>query len=317
VIERGFSHEALLYAGDESFLAGTLPFIREAVAADEAVLVAVDRSKIELLRSNLNGEAHRVRFADMHELGRNPALIISAWQDFAAESTAQGRGFRGIGEPIWRGRSEAELAECQHHESLLNLAFEDGPSWRLMCPYDSAALPRDVLACAERNHPVIAEDGGQRASKTYRDPLVAGAPFAGPLPEPSFEPARMTFTSPVDLAAIRQFVAEHAAAEGIDSERADGLILAVDEVVTNVLRYDAPGGQVRAWAEEGHMICEVAGGGSISDPLVGRLRPRPDQPAGRGLWIANHFCDLVQIRTGAAGTVVRCHLGPVPGSATT
>ena len=317
MVERGFSHEALLYAGDESFLAGTMPFIREAVAADEAVLVAVDRSKIELLRSNLNGEADRVLFADMHELGRNPALIISAWQDFADESTAQGRSFRGIGEPIWPGRSAAELVECQHHESLLNLAFEDGPSWRLMCPYDAAALPRDVLAGAERDHPMIDEDGRQRASESYLDPVAAGAPFVGPLPEPSFEPARMTFTSPVDLAATRRFVSEHAAAEGIDSERVDGLILAVNEVVTNVLRYDGPGGRIRAWAEEGRMICEVAGGGWISDPLVGRLRPHPDQPAGRGLWIANHFCDLVQIRTGAAGTVVRCHLGPVGDAATT
>jgi anti-sigma regulatory factor (Ser/Thr protein kinase) len=127
----------------------------------------------------------------------------------------------------------------------------------------------------------------------------------------------MTFASAADLAATRDFVAEHAAAAGIDFKRVEGLILAVDEVVTNVLRYDAPGGQIRAWVEEGRMICEVAGGGSISDPLVGRLRPRPDQPAGRGLWIANHFCDLVQIRTGATGTVVRCHLGPVGDAATT
>jgi anti-sigma regulatory factor (Ser/Thr protein kinase) len=316
VIVRGFSHEALLYAGDDSFLAGTLPFIREAVAADEAVLVAVDRPKIELLRSNLNGEADRVLFVDMHELGRNPALIISAWQDFAAESTAQGRSFRGIGEPIWPERSEAELAECQHHESLLNLAFEDGPSWRLICPYDAAALPRDVLDGAERNHPTIDEDGGQRASESYRDPVAAGAPFVGPLPEPSFEPARMMFTSAADLAATRQFVAERAAVEGVDSERMEGLILAVDEVVTNVLRYGAPGGRLRAWAEEGRMICEVAGGGSIADPLVGRLRPGPDQPAGRGLWIANNFCDLVQIRNGPAGTVVRCHVGPIGVAAT-
>ena len=95
-----------------------------------------------------------------------------------------------------------------------------------------------------------------------------------------------------------------------------GLVDIVDEVVTNVLRYGAPGGQLRAWAEEGRMICEVAGGGSISDPLVGRLRPGPDQPAGRGLWIANHLCDLVQIRTGAVGTVVRCHVGPVGVAAT-
>ena len=28
---------------------------------------------------------------------------------------------------------------------------------------------------------------------------------------------------------------------------------------------------------------------------------------GRGVWLANQLCDLVQIRSGAAGTVVRLH----------
>jgi hypothetical protein len=36
-----FRHEALLYAGEIDFLTGTLPFIREGVAADEPVLVVV------------------------------------------------------------------------------------------------------------------------------------------------------------------------------------------------------------------------------------------------------------------------------------
>jgi len=36
-----FEHDALFYAGEESFLAATLPFIRGAVAADEPIMVAV------------------------------------------------------------------------------------------------------------------------------------------------------------------------------------------------------------------------------------------------------------------------------------
>jgi prepilin-type processing-associated H-X9-DG protein len=35
---------------------------------------------------------------------------------------------RGAGEPIWPERRPAELVECQRHESLLNVAFADGPS---------------------------------------------------------------------------------------------------------------------------------------------------------------------------------------------
>ena len=32
-----------------------------------------------------------------------------------------------------------------------------------------------------------------------------------------------------------------------------------------------------------------------------------DRAGGRGLWIANQLCDLVQVRSGAAGTTVRLH----------
>jgi hypothetical protein len=41
---------------------------------------------------------------------------------------------------------------------------------------------------------------------------------------------------------------------------------------------------------------------------VGRTPPSPDQRAGRGLWLANQLCDLVQIRSTEAGTVVRLHM---------
>jgi hypothetical protein len=41
-----FRHEALLYAGEVDFLTGTLPFIREGVAAGEPVLVVVSAAKI-------------------------------------------------------------------------------------------------------------------------------------------------------------------------------------------------------------------------------------------------------------------------------
>jgi hypothetical protein len=36
--------------------------------------------------------------------------------------------------------------------------------------------------------------------------------------------------------------------------------------------------------------------------------PADGQPYGRGLWIANQLCDLVQIRSSAAGTVVRMQM---------
>ena len=71
----------------------------------------------------------------------------------------------GIGEPVWPGRSDAELVECSRHESLLNLAFDGGRPWRLLCPYDSVQLTPSVLAEACRNHPHLGYERRDRAER--------------------------------------------------------------------------------------------------------------------------------------------------------
>jgi anti-sigma regulatory factor (Ser/Thr protein kinase) len=62
------------------------------------------------------------------------------------------------------------------------------------------------------------------------------------------------------------------------------------------------------WDERGALLAEVEDRGRIEEPLVGRLRPGVTQEGGRGLWLANQLCDLVQIRSGASRTVVRLRL---------
>ena len=309
---RRFRHEALFYSGEDSFLAGTLPFIREGVEAGEPTMVAVDGGRIDLLKSHLNGSGDAVTFADMHEIGRNPALIIPAWRDFVAGNATGGRRVRGIGEPIWAERSHPELVECEHHESLLNLAFADSPELWLLCPYDAETLRPSVLRRAAHNHPLIDDHGNERESQAYLEPEATGAPFDGPLPDPPGEPDELPFDSPDDLEQVRRFVADCAESGAIEHDRADGLVLAVDELVTNSLRHGGGSGVLRAWHEDDDVVCEVSDAGTIADPLVGRIRPPVDMPGGRGLWIANHFCDLLQIRSSSAGTVVRCRVGPVP-----
>jgi MEDS: MEthanogen/methylotroph, DcmR Sensory domain len=63
----------------------------------------------------------------MEEMGRNPGRLISAWQ-CALKARDPDRGMRGLGEPVWAGRSAAELDECERHERLVNLAFGQEPA---------------------------------------------------------------------------------------------------------------------------------------------------------------------------------------------
>jgi anti-sigma regulatory factor (Ser/Thr protein kinase) len=104
---------------------------------------------------------------------------------------------------------------------------------------------------------------------------------------------------------VRQFCLE----AGLDDERVAGVVLAVNEIATNSVRYGGGEGVLHLWSEPGALLAETRDTGSITSPLVGRELPPEDQAGGRGLWIANQICDLVQIRSSpAAGTVVRLHV---------
>lgn len=300
-----FRHEALLYAGEDEFLKASVPFIREAVEAGEPVLVVVGRSKIERLRDELGGDAAAVRFGDMVEIGTNPARILPAWRDFVDRHGAGGRRLRGIGEPIWAGRSPAELVECQRHEALLNLAFSGAPAWQLLCPYDTETLDGAVIEEAFRSHPFVLEHDEWRGS-----PLFAGTgtgDFDAPLPDPEGPVHVLTF-GPGDLSALRAFVAGKAGVHGLGPERAADLVVAANEVATNSLHHAGGRGTLHVWSAGATLICELGDDGYISHPLVGRERPAGHQDGGRGLWLANQLCDLVQIRSSEAGTVVRLHM---------
>jgi anti-sigma regulatory factor (Ser/Thr protein kinase) len=307
--EPGFRHEAFFYADADEFLAGTVPFVQEGLEAGEAILVALPHANRERLGAALGADGGRVLFAEMEDLGRNPARIIPAWHDFLDAHSGDGQKVRGIGEPIWPGRSAAELDECERHESLLNLAFAAGRTWSLMCPYDTTHLDRGVLREAEHNHPFVCRHGEAGDSDSYLAP-EARSSLDGRLAPAPREAVEMSFVVKT-LSDLRRFVDEQARELGLGSSRIDDFVLAANELATNSLRHGGGTGTLRIWRAGDVVVCEVDDGGRIDRPLVGRERPRPDQMGGRGLWLANQVCDLVQVRSGGAGSTVRLRMSLV------
>ncbi len=297
-----FRHELMLYDSRESFVDGAAPFIRDAVAAGEPIMVAIGAEKIELLRSRLGDDAEQVVFADMAELGANPARIIPAWQEFVDAHADLGRPMRGIGEPIWAERSPTELVECQCHEALLNVAFADAPDFHLICPYDTDQLDGEVIAEAGRSHPFVAG----APSGAYRGDHAVPQ-FAEPLPEPPAPVAEHEITHE-SLADVRARTAAEAERAGLTTRRIHDVVLAVHEVATNSLRHGGGRGVLRIWSDADALVCEVRDHGQIAQrPLVGRVRPALGQAGGWGLWLANQLVDLVQLRELPDGSVVRLH----------
>jgi len=132
-------------------------------------------------------------------------------------------------------------------------------------------------------------------------------PVATPLPDPPGPPAELSFGSG-SLTGLRDLVSRHAATAGLDSSRAADLVLAVDELATNSLRHGGGRGTLRIWRDDGTLVCEVRDAGRIENPMAGRERPPPERDGGRGLWMVNQLCDLVQLRSFPDGVTVRVHM---------
>lgn len=304
--EAAFRHDALFYDGAAGFVDGTLPFVRDGLRAGEPVMVVVGPDHIERLSAGLGADAAEVRFHDMSVVGRNPGRIIPLWREFV--DAHAGSSVRGVGEPVWAGRTAEELVECERHEALINLAFGADVAMWLTCPYDLATLPESVLGEARRNHPYLLSGGGRRESDGFRGVEDIATPFDLPLPGRPADAAEMRFGSADDLRAVRAFVRHEAEAAGLTEDRVRDLILAVAEVAANSITHGGGNGTLGIWSDPRTVICEVRDAGRIGDPLAGRHRPALDAGSGFGLWLTHQLCDLVQVRSVPEGTITRLHM---------
>jgi hypothetical protein len=294
-----YRHEAFFYRGQDDFLAGLVPFVRDGLAAGQPVMVAVRGDKLPSFQDALGPDRHGVLFVDMSKLGHNPARIIPGWQKFLDDHCRDEQPVRGIGEPIWTGRRGTEIAEAQLHEALLNVAVDpDTPMW-LRCPYDEDSLTEAELTEAGRSHPILVDPVTLRGSRTYGGMQHVEDLFAAGLPAP--DPCADSIALPAGPTEIAALVGKHAGAIGLDAERTWGLSLAVRETTASAV----PGCTLRIWAEPSALICEIRDPEPVEDPMAGRVRPRGAEPDPRGLWLANQVCDLVQVRSSEEGSTVR------------
>jgi anti-sigma regulatory factor (Ser/Thr protein kinase) len=292
------SHAAFRYRGQPEYAAAIAAFIQAGLAAGEPALVAVPGAKARVIRDRLDDGPGEVAFTDMTELGRNPARIIPEVRAFADKHP--GQRVRFVGETAWPGRSAAEICEAARHEALVNLAFAQTPI-TILCPYDASGLAGSVLAGARRTHQEPAASGA--TGQAWQDNLPAECDR--PLDPPPAEAE--VFPYDTDLASVRRLVAGHARRAGLTADRTIDLVLAVNEIAANTISHTTGSGTLQIWHTPEEIACHMHDQGEITDPLAGRVRHGPDD-RGHGLWLVNQVCDLVELRTGPAGTTVRMHM---------
>jgi anti-sigma regulatory factor (Ser/Thr protein kinase) len=298
----GLRHLALFYRDRAERRAQILSLVRASMARGEPSFVALPGDEARLLAEQLDGEPGELLCADIADMGRNPARLIPEVRAFIDKHSDQ--RVLVVGEVLWPGRSPAELREATRHEALMNLAFAQSPA-TILCAYDTTRLPPAAIADATWTHPGYLASGQPVAAPGHTPAWGVPADCDRPLPPPPASAESLAYDT--DLAPVRRLVERHACLTSLGAERVADLILAASEVAANTLGHTGSGGTFQIWHDRDEILCQAHDQGWITDPLAGRVRRGPDG-RGHGLYLVNHVCDLVEVRTGPAGTTIRMHM---------
>ncbi len=311
--EAGWAHNAVLYRTVDEYVRGIVTFVRREATGGQhgrpPALIAVPGRQRSLLRTLLDDGLQPVTFADMDELGRNPARLTAAMCRFVESRPTV--PVRLVTESLGQGRQPATYEEILLHEAMLARALA-GSSASVLCPVDASRCGPPVLEDVARTHSHFLADEERNASPAY-DPTLAADLFDRRLPSVPPTSGRQPYNYD-GLADLRRFVEAGATQAGLPPAQVQDLVLAVNEVATNTLVHTEDPGVVHLWADPAtsEVVCDLCDHGQIMEPLAGRIAPSPDSRHGWGLWMVNQVCDLVEMRSGGWGTNIRMHmrLGP-------
>jgi anti-sigma regulatory factor (Ser/Thr protein kinase) len=109
-----------------------------------------------------------------------------------------------------------------------------------------------------------------------------------------------------DITVVRHEVQARLAAAGLTGDRLQGFVLAVNEVITNVVLHAGGQGRIVVRPAGGSLWCTVTDSGPgiprryLSPPEI----PAAFEVGGRGIWLAYRMCDEVTMATGPIGTTI-------------
>jgi anti-sigma regulatory factor (Ser/Thr protein kinase) len=307
----GRFHEAGFYHSDAEFGALIVPFVEEAVAAGQPVILGYDDRKASLLRSWLS-DPGAVTFITDNALYATPARAIASYQELFEEFTAEGAAQIRIAGDVPHEGNGGLFAGWDRYESAANTVWDRFPVWS-RCLYDATTAPAPVLDVAERTHPrIVLPSGHHQPSHRYQ--TAAEFEPLPPDPDPLEQSAPAIEMADPSEAQVRRAVTAIAHGHLSDTALQD-LVIGASEAASNARRYGRPPVTVRIWAVPSRVVVRVHDTGpGPADPLAGLVPAyTASGRGGLGLWLI-HLLDhlhattirsedgfTVRLATGSAG----------------
>lgn len=291
-------HLAVPYSAPDDLVERLVPEIDGALAAGAPVLAVLDDPERVAVVAALGSGAQRVEFADPERVHAVPAFTVAVRWSRLARRAVSGRA-------LVVGQHLARPSLGPQHWARLDVAIDvaiDGLPVTVLCPCRDEPA---VLA----THPRLLTADGPRPSPGYRPPPEVLLEHPSP-PPPDLGASDVELVFGVhELPRLRRRVAAAAASTGLDDDRVDDLVLAVNELATNCVEHGPGSGRLRLWLARGSVTAEVADRGRMDVPFPGLVHPSVTGDRGRGLWLASELTDVLQVWSDDAGTVIRAQTG--------
>lgn len=294
-------HDAFVYESDEEYVARSVAFLGDGLAAGEGCVVANTRDAIAMMRDALGPDAERVAFFDVSSTYTRPARTVATYYGAFLEQLRHAPTVRAVAD-LQLGAAPGECEEWAAYEAITNVAYAHLPVW-VVCTYDANTLPGPILDTVECTHSHTLDDG-RHANDDFEDPRALVRRLT-PAPEPL--PELRSWPASDDLERFREQLARALAAEDVPEARALEMLVAGTEVAANAVRHGGGILELRAGRAAGRFVCEVIDRGpGFDDPLAGYVAPRDG--TGSGLWVARQLTWRLEAFRSPRGFTVRVWL---------
>jgi anti-sigma regulatory factor (Ser/Thr protein kinase) len=191
--------------------------------------------------------------------------------------------------------------EWSRFEAVANRCYAAMPYYSL-CLHDRRRLPPSVLDAVVRTHPLAWSGHAPVEAAAYEDPQRF---LRSVQPAWDARPGHAVVWTVTALREARRALAA-AVVDGWRA-RADDVVLATHELLTNALRV-AAFVEVAFWTDHETLVVEVSDSGpGLPDETCGYVPPADDLEGSRGMWLAWSLADDAAVASGPTGTAIRLY----------
>ena len=303
-------HTAVFHRSAEHLMAQLVPMVTAGLSRGAPVAVALNPATELALHERLRKPAGLIMLPhpDGPDGGSGQTMAARYARELRELTMASGRAITMISEhaPRLDGMDGTFWTEL---DAAFNIALAELPI-TLTCFFPELPLHREIVDGALRNHPLLWVGNELRHNPRHREPRAVLAEQPAPAPALLGPPELRLAFGAWQLHEVRAAVEEALLSANCPRERAEDVVLAVNEVATNAVEHGNAEAELSIWVDAHGVVCEVHDTGWLRDPLPGLQAPHPSDPRGRGIWIARQLCDSLHVWTDENGTHVRMRASP-------